>query len=109
MAFSETLAQRIRDHIGDAPAVAEKKMFGGIAFMNHGNMAVGVSKDDLMVRIGPDAHAEAVTEPGVRDFDLSGKRMKGWVLVDSQATADDNDLHDWIDVGMEFAASLPAK
>jgi hypothetical protein len=68
-----------------------------------------VSKDDLMVRIGPDAHAEAVTEPGVRDFDLSGKRMKGWVLVDSQATADDNDLHDWIDVGMEFAASLPAK
>lgn len=109
MAYDETLATRIEAHIGGNPDVVAKKMFGGIAFMNNGNMAVGVSKDELMVRVGLDGYEEAIAEPGVRDFDMSGKRMKGWVLVDSQSISDDRDLHDWVDVGMRFAASLPPK
>jgi TfoX/Sxy family transcriptional regulator of competence genes len=109
MAYSEELAQRIRSHIGDNGNVVEKKMFGGVAFMNHGNMAVGVSNDELMVRVGLDGYAKAIAEPGVRDFDLTGKRMKGWVLVDAQTTSNDPDLQDWIDLGLDFAASLPHK
>lgn len=109
MSYDEALATRIEAHIGENPSVVSKKMFGGIAFMNGGNMAVGVSNDELMVRVGPDGYEEAISEPGVRDFDLSGKRMKGWVLVDAQSISDDQDLHDWIDVGMRFAGSLPPK
>ncbi len=109
MAYDEALADRVRDHIASNPNVVEKKMFGGVAFMNRGNMAVGVSNDELMVRVGLGGHEQAVADPGVRDFDMTGKRMKGWVLVGSQTIADDSDLNDWIDVGMDFAASLPPK
>lgn len=84
-------------------------MFGGVAFINRGNMAVGVAGDELMVRVGLEGYEEAIKEPGVRDFDMSGKRMKGWVLVDSQTVAPDDDLRSWIEVGMDFAASLPPK
>jgi TfoX N-terminal domain len=109
MAYSEVLADRIRHQTGSNPNVAEKKMFGGVAFMNQGNMAVGVSNDELMVRVGLEGYEEAIADPGVRDFDMTGKRMKGWVLVGPQTIADDSDLNDWIDVGMEFAGSLPPK
>lgn len=109
MAYSEELAGRVRDHIGSSKGVVERKMFGGIAFMNRGNMAVGVSGDELMVRVGLEGYDEAVADPGVRDFDMTGKRMKGWVLVDAQNTAEDNDLNEWVDVGMNFSSSLPAK
>lgn len=109
MAYSEVLASRVRDHIASKPNIVEKKMFGGVAFMNHGNMAVGVSNDELMVRVGLDGYEEAMTDPGVRAFDMTGKRMKGWVLVGPQTIADDTDLTDWIDVGMDFAGSLPPK
>lgn len=77
--------------------------------MNHGNMAVGVAGDELMVRVGLEGYDKAVTDPGVRDFDMTGKRMKGWVLVDIQTIVKDNDLHGWVEVGMDFASSLPPK
>jgi len=109
MAYDEVLADRLRDHIASNLNVVEKKMFGGVAFMNQGNMAVGVSNDELMVRVGLDGYERAIADPGVRDFDMTGKRMKGWVLVGPQTIADDSDLNDWIDVGMDFAASLPPK
>ncbi len=109
MAYSEELAHRVRDHISSNGDVVEKKMFGGIAFMSHGNMAVCVTGDELMVRVGLDGYEAAIADPGVRDFDLTGKKMKGWVLVDTQTVAADNDLHGWIEVGMNFANSLPPK
>jgi len=109
MAYSEELAQRIRVRIGSNPNVVEKKMFGGVAFMNQGNMAVGVSGNELMVRVGLEGYDAAIADPGVRDFDLTGKRMKGWVLVDSQTIAANNDLRGWINVGMDFAGTLPPK
>ena len=84
-------------------------MFGGIAFMLSGNMAVGVNKDDLMVRIDPDDHDEALAQPGVRVFDMTGRPMKGWILVAPEATEDDTDLQRWVEAGLDFAGSLPPK
>jgi TfoX/Sxy family transcriptional regulator of competence genes len=109
MAYDEALAARVREKLGDNPEIGERKMFGGIAFMLSGNMAVGVSKDDLMVRIDPDDHDEALAEPGVRVFDMTGRPMKGWILVSPEATEDDADLRKWVEAGLDFAGSLPPK
>ena len=109
MAYDEHLAQRIRDAVGDDPGIDEKKMFGGLAVLLDGNMAVGVSGDELMVRVGVDDFDEALTNPGVRPFEMSGNRMNGWVLVGGEGIAEDKDLERWIDGGMSFAGSLPPK
>lgn len=109
MAYSEALADEIRARLSDHPGLTEREMFGGIAFMVHGNMAVGVSGDELMVRVGKDAHDEAVARPGARTFDLSRSPMRGWVSVASPGFAVDADLHSWIDQGVAFAETLPPK
>ncbi|MEV1084472.1 TfoX/Sxy family protein [Streptomyces sp. NPDC050211] len=109
MAYDEGLAERIRGHLGPDPEVTEKKMFGGLAFLHRGNMAVGVSGDDLMVRVGPDATEAALARPGTRVFDMTGRPMRGWILVDGSALAEDADLGAWVDQGHAFAASLPPK
>lgn len=109
MAYDEGLAARIREHIGDHPTVVEKKMFGGVAYMFQGNMAVGVHKDSLMVRLGPDDHDKAMEEPGVSEFDLTGRSMRGWIVVDAEAITDEPTLGAWIDRGMKHAGSLPPK
>ena len=109
MTYDEGLAERIRQHLGDDPGVAEKRMFGGIAFLLHGNMAVGVTGDDLMVRVGPDATDAALARPGARLFDMTGRPMRGWVVVDPSAVTEDEALGEWIDEGYAFAAGLPAK
>jgi hypothetical protein len=108
MAYDEALAQRILDIIGD-DMVDTKKMFGSLAVLLDGNMAVGVSGDELMVRVGADGFDVASAQPGVRPFDMSGKRMNGWVLVGGDAIAEDDGLAHWVDVGMAYAGSLPAK
>ena len=109
MAYDEKLAQRIRRELTGLPVLIEKKMFGGIGFMLSGNMACGVNGDDLIVRVGPARHAEALTHPGVRVFDMTGKPMTGWVTVSSSALADDQTLREWLRWGVDFAASLPPK
>lgn len=109
MAYSEELAQRIRDEIGDHPALVEKQMFGGIAFMVQGNMSVGVAGDELMVRVGKENDENALSKPHVRPFDLSGRPMAGWVLVEADGTAADKDLSGWIDTGVAYAESLSPK
>ncbi|GAA3846627.1 TfoX/Sxy family protein [Streptomyces coacervatus] len=109
MAYDEGLAERIRQHLGADPDMAEKRMFGGIAFLLHGNMAVGVSGDDLMVRVGPDATDAALARPGAQLFDMTGRPMRGWVVVDSSALTEDEALAEWIDEGYTFAAGLPPK
>jgi TfoX/Sxy family transcriptional regulator of competence genes len=108
MAYDEALAERIRDRIAASPGVTDKRMFGGIAFLTNGNMTVGVSGDDLMVRVGKEAYEDALAEPGVRPFDMSGHPMTGWVLVDG-AQLDDDVLTDWIDRARAFVATLPPK
>ena len=109
MAYDEALASRVRETLGENPEITERKMFGGIAFMLSGNMAVGVSKDDLMVRIDPDDQDEALAQAGVRAFDMTGRPMKGWILVAPEATEDDAALLRWVEAGLDFAGSLPPK
>jgi hypothetical protein len=84
-------------------------MFGGIAFMVGGNMAVGVSGSELMVRVGPETDAAALARPGVRPFDMTGRPMAGWVLVAADGYADDATFASWLDQGIAFARSLPPK
>ncbi|MET9040415.1 TfoX/Sxy family protein [Streptomyces mirabilis] len=109
MAYDEGLAERIRERLGTDPDIAEKRMFGGIAFLHRGNMAVGVTGDDLMVRVGPDTIEQALTRPGTRIFDMTGRPMRGWVVVAGSTVAEDEVLGEWIDEGHAFAASLPPK
>jgi TfoX/Sxy family transcriptional regulator of competence genes len=109
MAYDEGLAQRIRTLLDSRSDVADKRMFGGIAFLISGNMACGVSGDDLIVRVDRDESEELLGEPGARRFDMTGRPMKGWLLVAPEATGDDDDLERWVRRGEEFAASLPPK
>jgi len=109
MAYSEELAERIRDVIGTPPELAEKVMFGGMGFMVQGNMAVGVIGDELMVRIDKAATDEALTKPGTRIFDFTGRPMKGWVMVGELGISTPEGLDNWVQQGVEFASSLPAK
>jgi hypothetical protein len=109
MAYDEGLATRIRDVLDEQPGLAEKQMFGGLAFLLHGNMACGVRGDDLVVRVSAGTADAALGEPGVRPFDLTGRPMKGWLLVDADGHAEDKDLRRWVDRGLAFASSLPPK
>lgn len=107
MAYDEVLASRIRDAAGDAP-LAEKRMFGGLAFLLSGNMAVGVHGDDLIVRVAKDAHSALLAEPGARPFDVTGRPMAGWLMV-SGDVLDDDVLRAWVSRGVSYAGSLPPK
>lgn len=109
MAYNQGLADDIRSRIADHPGVTENEMFGGIAFMIRGNMAVGVSGDELMVRVGKEAHDQAVAKPGARIFDLSARPMRGWVVVTRKGFATDAELDTWIEQGVAYAESLPPK
>ena len=109
MAYDEGLAIRIREVLGGEPGLTEKRMFGGLAIMLDGNMAVGVSGDDLMVRTDPAQQDALLAEPGARPFDLTGRPMKGWLVVDAGGLAEDADLRRWIERGVAFARSLPPK
>ena len=108
MAFDQALAERIRDGLDDVDGVTDRRMFGGVTFMVHGNLAVGVMGDDLIVRLGAEAAREALTEPGIRVFDFTGRPMKNWVVVDG-ARLDDEGLTRWLRAGVDFAGSLPPK
>ncbi len=109
MPYNQRLADDIRSRIGNHPGLTEKEMFGGIAFMIDGNMAVGVSGDDLMVRVGKDAHDQAVAKPGARIFDLSARPMRGWIVVAPEGLATDAALDAWVDQGVAYAETLPPK
>jgi len=78
MAYDEVLADRVRERLSASPGVAEKRMFGGIAFLTYGNMTAGVRGDELIARISPDDTDAALAHPGVRVFDITGKPMRGW-------------------------------
>lgn len=109
MAYDEGLAQRIRDSLQGTPGLVEKKMFGGIGYMLHGNMACGVNKDTLIVRVGPDRYREALSRPYTRVFDMTGRPMTGWVVVAPEGIKEDDELEQWIQQGVDFALALPAK
>ena len=109
MAYDEGLAQRVREVLGDRPGLVEKKMFGGIGFMVRGNMACGVQTDRLIVRVGPERYEEAMGDPHTVPFDMTGRPMRGWVMVVADGYASDDDLRDWVQQGVDFALTLPLK
>jgi TfoX/Sxy family transcriptional regulator of competence genes len=109
MPFDQILAKRIRDELSNISGIVEKKKFGGVGFLIRGNMACGVHKEDLIVRVGSAGYAEALTHPQVRPFDMTGKPMAGWIMVFPGGLATDDDLKSWIRQGVEFAQTLPTK
>lgn len=109
MAYSEELAGRIRQLIEGRTAVTERKMFGGIAWMVNGHMAVGTLGEDLMVRLNREDAERALTEAHVGPMDFTGRPMRGFIKVDAAGIADDDALGKWIDDAANYAASLPPK
>ena len=109
MAYDKGLAQRIAEVVEDIDGLEEKKMFGGICYLVDGNMACGVYKDYLIVRVGPEKYRASLERPHAREFDITGKSMKGWVMVTQEGYANDAALKNWIHQGLDFARSLPPK
>lgn len=110
MAYDEGLANRIREAVAAEPGVTEKRMFGGLAFLVHGNMAVAASSQGgLMLRIDPADAASLTERHGVRRFEMRGREMDGWLSIDSEVLTGDEDLRRWVDTGLTYARSLPAK
>lgn len=111
MAYDEKLAERVDLMLDkmNPPKLIDKKMFGGIGFLVQGNMACGVHKDALIVRVGPEAYESALQKPGAGLFDITGRPMTGWVMVAGAAVAEDEALAEWVQQGLAFALTLPAK
>ena len=109
MTYDAGLAQRVREIFEEKYGFNEKKMFGGICFLLNGNMACGILDDDLIVRVGPKGYEDALKLPHIRKFDITGKPMKGWVMVSYEGHESDTDLFEWVQRGINFALSLPAK
>jgi hypothetical protein len=109
MAFDEGVAQRVRERFEGQPGIVEKKMFGGIAFMQSGNMCCGVVNNVLMARVGPDAYRDALSRPHAREMDFTGKPLKGFIFVDPPGFAEDRQLMEWIEMCQAFTRSLPSK
>jgi hypothetical protein len=110
MSYDEALAHRIREQLAEERGVSERAMFGGLAFMLAGHMAVGISSSgELMVRVGPDAYEQALARPHTRIFDMTGRPMKGWILVAEKGFATKRQLAPWVRRGVDFARTLPPK
>ena len=108
MAYNLKLAERIRSELDGVP-FEEKKMFGGVSFLLNGNMACGVNKDNLILRIDPEKQNALLKKPHAKPFDLTGKPMKGWMLVEANGVKTDKQSSAWVKEGVEFAKTLPAK
>jgi len=106
MAFDDGLAERIRSVLDARSDVDERRMFGGICFLVAGKMACGVMGEELLVRVEPADAGALQSEPGVRRADMSGRPMKGWLLVAPEATADDGDLERWVRRGEARASAV---
>jgi TfoX/Sxy family transcriptional regulator of competence genes len=109
MPYDEGLAQRLREQLDTVPEITEKKMFGGLAFLERGNMLVGVMGDELIARVGPDATEASLAQPGARLFDFTGRPMKGWVIVGGPSLGEDEALAEWISRAREYVDTFPAK
>jgi hypothetical protein len=109
MAYDEELAERVRAALGSVPGVTEIKMFGGLCYTVGGNMAVGVTGQDLMVRLDPESADAALADPGARPMDFTGRPMRGFVFVGPEGFGTDRSMKEWVDRGVAFASSLPPK
>ncbi|HKC29897.1 MAG TPA: TfoX/Sxy family protein [Jatrophihabitans sp.] len=110
MAYDEDLADRVRQCVGSQPGLTEKRMFGGLAFLINGNMAVSASgQGGLLLRVDPQQTASLVRAPDVGRFQMRGREMDGWLRVDASAVQTDDSLREWVAHGVEYARALPPK
>jgi TfoX/Sxy family transcriptional regulator of competence genes len=110
VAYDEDLANRIRELTADEAGVTEQRMFGGLAFLIGGNMAVAASgQGGLMVRVDPDETEALVSKPHARAFEMRGREMRGWLRVDDEGVRTKRQLEPWVKRGVAYASSLPAK
>ena len=110
MAYDEALAARIRDRIGAAPDLTEKKMFGGLAFLISGNMAVAASgQGGILVRVDPDESEALVAATPASTMEMRGKQMPGWLRLATDEVTSDAALAEWVERGVGYARSLPPK
>jgi TfoX/Sxy family transcriptional regulator of competence genes len=107
MAYDERLATRVRTILKGQRALIEKKMFGGLAYLSNGKMFAGILKDNLVVRVGPDANDEALKKPHTRPIDFTGRPMKGYIYVGPDGTKSAAQLRSWLMRGLEFVSGLP--
>jgi TfoX/Sxy family transcriptional regulator of competence genes len=109
MAYDDGLAERIRDLFAGRQDITEKKMFGGVSFMQNGNMCVGIVKSDLCCRVGKTAYEHALAQPHAREMDFTKRPMKGWVFVAPAGFESDADLKKWVELCEANSSSLPPK
>ena len=108
MAYNQELAERIRSQLNGVPFV-EKKMFGGVGFLLNCNLACGVHKEDLIVRVDPERHSALLKKPHAKPFDLTGRPMKGWLLVEADGCKTEKQLGAWVREAVAFVSTLPPK
>jgi hypothetical protein len=108
MPFDKHLADRVRRVIAQT-GTTEKKMFGGLVFLVEGNICVGLWHESLIARVGPEAYQAALDRPHVKEFDVTGRPMRGWVLIQSAGLTTDLDLDYWVDLSLDYVLTLPAK
>ena len=109
MAFDEKLAERLRKQLEKQPGIVEKRMFGGVAFMYRGNICCGVHRQALMVRLASADAEAALRKPHTRPFDITGRPMKRWLLVEAEGIKSAASLRKWVELALAYAGSLPAK
>ena len=109
MAYDERLADRVRAGLTGRSDISERKMFGGLAFMLSGNMCCCVSDRGLILRVGVDAYDDALALPHAGLMDFTGRPMRGWIMVEPDGLASDDDLAVWVSRATEFVATLAAK
>ena len=110
MAYDEELAQRIRGLVAGGSGLTEQRMFGGLAFLIGGNMAVAASgQGGILVRVDPAASDTLVATTKARLFEMRGRSMQGWLRVDVEHVRTERELAKWVELGTAYARSLPAK
>ncbi|PWT91569.1 MAG: RNA methyltransferase [Proteobacteria bacterium] len=109
MAYDKALAERIREALARRKDVEEKTMFGGISFLLNGNLLVALGKKSLIVRLGPEQAEEALKKAHVKEFNMTGRSMKGWVLINPEGLKRNDQLNYWIRLAVNFVVKLPAK
>jgi TfoX/Sxy family transcriptional regulator of competence genes len=109
LAYSEALAARIREVLAAIAGVEDRRMFGGVCFTLHGNMLVGVVGEDLMARVGELAYEQALSRPGARPMDFTGRPMRGYVFVGPEGISSADDLLAWIRMARQYVTTLPPK
>ena len=109
MPYNEETAARVRPLMRRRKGFSEKKMFGGVGFLLNGNMCCGVWKEFLILRIGAAGYQAALAEPFTQEFDITGRAMTGWIMVQPEGFAEETELKEWIEQAAKFARSLPAK